>query len=296
MAGTLARPRSRATEFAAVAPLEPRDVPALRLYGASAERALCQALEMRPGRSVWIPETREYAVLGAWRNRPEISSVDDLVAVWHADTLLRAALERCVAQGDELMLAIELESSPGRSRFERAGLEMLEEVITYEKSIARSAPPPATTLRRRPISPDDGPAIDAVVAIDQAAFPWLWQNNRAEFDVYLRTPGVEVSLIVSEMDPVAYLGVTHFPGWGHLDRIAVAPSAQGRGVGREALSLAVESMRQAGAKRAALSTQRTNLRSQRLYERSGFHRTPDLDYKLFGAWCRPEHEHSAHFP
>ena len=87
---------------------------------------------------------------------------------------------------------------------------------------------------------------------------------------------------------MAYFGVTLFPDWGHLDRIAVVPLQQGRGFGLETLGLAVATMRKRGARRVGLSTQRSNRRSQQLYERFGFQRTPAHDYRLFGAWCRPE--------
>ena len=50
------------------------------------------------------------------------------------------------------------------------------------------------------------------------------------------------------------------------------------------MAAAVEIMRQRGARRVGLSTQKTNLRSQRLYEQFGFRRTIDLDYRLFGNW------------
>ncbi len=287
MASTLAPPFAPAAPFATVRPLEVNDVPALRLYGLEGERALRDALEINPARSVWVPETREYALIGRWRNRSEIASVDELVAVRNVEPLLRAAFERCIEHGDDLLLAVELESHRGRSRYERAGLELLEEVITYEISIVQSASAPVTALRRHPVDVSDDHAVAQVMAIDEAAFPWLWRNNRIEFEVYLRTPGVEVSLIESEGTPVAYLGITHFLGWGHLDRIAVAPTAQGQGFGGESLALAIDAMRQRGAKRGALSTQLTNRRSQRLYQRFGFRRTPDLDYKLFGVWRQP---------
>jgi ribosomal protein S18 acetylase RimI-like enzyme len=53
------------------------------------------------------------------------------------------------------------------------------------------------------------------------------------------------------------------------------------------LTFAIESLRRQGARRIGLSTQGTNRRSQRLYQRFGFIRTPDLDYQLFGHWHRP---------
>jgi ribosomal protein S18 acetylase RimI-like enzyme len=240
-----------------------------------------------PGRSVWIPETLEYLVVAPWRNRPEIASVEEFVAVRNADTLLRAAFERCVDRGDDLFLAIELEAHRGRSRYERAGLELLEEVITYEVQSSRVPAPAADRVRLVPVIAGDDRSLDRILRIDEHAFPWLWRNSRAEFENYLRTPSVAVSMVEADGQPVAYVGATLFPGWGHLDRIAVAPEVQGQGLGRDALALVVDAMRRQGARRVALSTQRTNWRSQRLYERFGFHRTPELDYQLFGAWPQP---------
>lgn len=265
--------------------LRPADVTTLRLPGRRSSEVLRQALSEEPGRSVWIPETLEYALIRSWRSRPEIAHVDELVAVRHLDTLLQGAFDRAVERNDALLLAIELERHRGPSRFERAGLALIEEVITYEIDVARIPRMPQRRFRLVPIEPGDTRALDLVTALDQAAFPWLWRNNRQEFDAYVATPGAEASLIEADGEPVAYVGTTLFPAWGHLDRIAVAPSEQGRGFGRAALILAVDSLRRRGARRIGLSTQRTNGRSQRLYERFGFQRTPALDYQLYGAWC-----------
>jgi ribosomal protein S18 acetylase RimI-like enzyme len=202
--------------------------------------------------------------------------------------VLRAAVERCADQGDELVLIVELDSRRSPARYERAGLEMLEEVITYELGSARDPWSGSGHIRLVRVQANDDAAVDLVTRIDQVSFPWLWRNNRAEFDVYLQTPGVEVWLVEADNEPVAYFGVTLFPDWGHLDRIAVVPEQQGRRFGLETLGLAVDTMRKRGARRAGLSTQRSNRRSQRLYERFGFQQTPAHDYRLFGAWCRPE--------
>jgi ribosomal protein S18 acetylase RimI-like enzyme len=268
--------------------LQAGDVIALRLPSRRGAESVRRLLDLHPGRSVWVPSTLEYALVGPWRNRPEIASIEDLVAVRHLDELLRAAVERSTDQGDELILTVELDSRRSPARYERAGLEMLEEVITYEIGMVREPWSGSGHIRLVRLDATDEAAIDLVTNIDQASFPWLWRNNRAEFDVYLHTPGVEVWLLEAHGEPVAYFGVTLFPDWGHLDRIAVVPEQQGRGFGLEALGLAVDSMRKRGARRVGLSTQRTNWRSQRLYERFGFQRSPEHDYRLFGAWCRPE--------
>jgi ribosomal protein S18 acetylase RimI-like enzyme len=289
MAGLLAPLRTTRLAPVTVDTLTPRDVESLRLPGLHDSQTLRQALERYPDRSVWIPATLEYAVLSPWRNRPEIAAVDDLVAIGNAELLLRAAFERCVSRGDELMLAIQLEAPRGPSRYKRAGLELLEEVVTYDME-ARVGSLPRRALQLVEIESGDQQALDIIAAIDHAAFPWLWRNSRQEFEVYVRSPGVSLCLLVAAGEPVAYVGATLFPGWGHLDRIAVAPHVQGRGFGSEALSLAVDTMSRRGARRVALSTQRSNVRSQRLYERFGFRRTPEMDYELFGAWCRPGRE------
>ncbi len=293
MAGALAARPVRSSVIPAVAPLYPSDVPALRLPHARANQSLRSALELHPGRSVWIPDTLEYALIGSWRNRSEIASVDELVASRNGEPLLRAVYERCVARGDDLILAIELEASGTSSRYERAGFELLEEVITYEIDVSRVPRRPMRGLRLVRVDALDRHALDLVAALDQAAFPWLWRNSREEFEVYAHSPGVELAWMVSRGVPIAYVGVTMFPGWGHLDRIAVAPEHQGQGFGKAALILAIETMRSQGARRIGLSTQRSNERSQRMYENFGFRRTPGHDYELYGAWCG-DNQHSVH--
>jgi ribosomal protein S18 acetylase RimI-like enzyme len=288
MAGLLSPPRGSLASTSIVRTLVPGDVPALRLPGRRSAESLRRLLDLHPGRSVWVPSTLEYALIGPWRNRPEIASIEDLVAVRHLEELLRAVVERCADQGDELVLTVELDSQRSPARYDRAGLDMLEEVITYELGSVREAWSGSGRIRLARVQANDEGAIDLVTSIDQASFPWLWRNNRAEFDAYLDAPGVEVWLVEADDDPVAYFGVTLFPDWGHLDRIAVVPQRQGRGLGLETLGLAVDTMKKRGARRVGLSTQRSNRRSQQLYERFGFQRTPAHDYRLFGAWCRPE--------
>jgi ribosomal protein S18 acetylase RimI-like enzyme len=268
--------------------LAPGDVPALHLPGKRSADSVRRLLDRYPGRSVWVPSTLEYALIGPWRNRSEIASIEELVAVRHLEELLRAAVQRCADQGDELILTVEFDSRRSPARYERAGLEMLEEVITYELGSVREPWSGSDHIGLKRVQANDEAAIDLITSIDQASFPWLWRNNRSEFDVYLETPGVEVWLVEADDEPVAYFGVTLFPDWGHLDRIAVVPEQQGRGFGLGTLGLGVDTMRKRGARRIGLSTQRSNRRSQRLYERFGFQRTPAYDYRLFGAWCRPE--------
>src|SRR5918995_1930697 len=220
MAGLLAPPRGCRVSTSVVRTLQPGDVAALRLPVRRGAESVRRLLDLHPGRSVWGPSTLEYALIGPWRNRPEIASIEELVAVRHLEELLRAAVERCADQGDELILTVELDTQRSPARYERAGLDMLEEVITYELGSVREPWSGSGHIRLVRVQANDEAAVDLVTGIDQASFPWLWRNNMAEFDAYLHTPGVEVWLVEAHDNPVAYFGVTIFPEWGHLDRVA----------------------------------------------------------------------------
>ncbi|HEU0114494.1 MAG TPA: GNAT family N-acetyltransferase [Thermomicrobiales bacterium] len=273
-----------------IEPLRPADVARLRLAAGGAidptdARAL---LSEYPDRSVWVPSTLEFALLVPWRHRPEIAHVQTLSAVGNAEALLRAAAARSRFQGDDLLLLIDVNESRRPSFYGRAGLNPLEDVITYEFDPTRRHEAPAGRLRFRFADAADAADLTVLGRIDRDAFPWLWRNSDDEFRVYGATPGVELLLGFDGDVPVSYAGLTRYPGWGHLDRIAVRRDRQGLGFGRETLAFAVERMARTGARRIGLSTQFDNGRSQRLYERFGFRRSPGSDYRLYGVDFRPE--------
>lgn len=273
----------------AIRELCPDDVPRLRLNGLGRvdERTVRKAVEAYPGRSVWAPNSLEFALVVPWRHREEIAVVQELSAARGAGALVAAAVECCRAAGTALLLFVELDERRRASFYDRAHLSPIEDVITYELEHPRSVPAVPGPLVFESVVPGDSRGMEALVRLDHAAFPWLWWNSAPEFAVYAETPGVELILARIDGRPAAYIGITSYADWGHLDRIAVDPAVQGRGLGAQALAFAVEAMVRRGAKRVALSTQRENERSQRLYERYGFRRSPGHDYRLYGAALFP---------
>ena len=248
-------------------------------------------LEIFPGRSVWIPDSREFALVGPWRNREEIVVVQELSAIRGIDSLVSFLLELSRDAGTTLVLITELDERRRPSFYERLGFQPLEEVITYE--LDRPAVQPLATHGPRPVSltfvpvaAHDHHHLDIVLRIDHIAFPWIWWNSATELHSYAATPGVALYLGLLDGEPAGYVGITSYPGWGHLDRIAVLPEFQGRGLGRRILSFASATLARRGARRIGLSTQVDNIRSQRLYERFGFRRSRVNDYRLYGAWLR----------
>jgi len=287
-----ADPRSRLATTVQPRILKDADVDSLRLGWQTKidPEEVRRALFSYPGRSVWLPETLEFAVVTPWRHRDEVGNVRHLVAVRHPELLIETAVERCAAEGAVLVVSIELEEVRKPAFYRGVGFELLEEVMTYE--LDRLPPPGRLSgkLRFVPVDPSDVAARSALLAIDHAAFPWVWRNNDLEFQTYGLTPGVELFLGLLDGRPIAYVGLTSYLGWGHLDRIAVLPSVQGQGYGQEALAFAIDRLARHGARRVGLSTQRGNAHSQHLYERFGFRRSWGNDYRLYGRFLRPVDE------
>jgi ribosomal protein S18 acetylase RimI-like enzyme len=243
-----------------------------------------------PGRSVWLPETLEFAIVAPWRHRNEVANIRHLVAVRHPELLMEAAVARCAAENAMLVVSIELEEVRRPAFYRNVGFNLLEEVVTYE--LDRLPPPSRQSGRLRfvPVHPTDAAGRATLLSIDHRAFPWLWQNHDLEFQIYCLTPGVEVFLGFLQDRPIAYVGLTSYLGWGHLDRVAVLPAYQGQGFGQEGLAFAIDRLARLGSRRVGLSTQRTNVHSQHLYERFGFHRAWGNDYRLYGRFLRPHDE------
>lgn len=278
--------RESASMDAIAVPLAAADIPNLRLDERArlSERRMADLLRSYPDRSVWIPATGEHAVVGPWRHRPELAVIEALTAFGNEPALLQALTARTRAAGAAALLFLDSDETRRPAFYARHGFEPLEQIQTYELSMParRSDPNEPTRLRFARVEVRDGPLFSRVIALDHEAFPWLWWNSEAEFHAYMAMPEVEVWAGRHGEQVLAYVGLTHFPGWGHLDRIAVAPSAQNGGLGRESLRFAIGRVAAMGAKRMALSTQGDNVRSQRLYARMGFRRTLGHDYTVRG--------------
>ncbi|MGH2550549.1 MAG: GNAT family N-acetyltransferase [Thermomicrobiales bacterium] len=241
------------------------------------------SLQRVPGRSVWDPVTHEYAIVSQWRNRDDVLQIADLAAVRDAEAMTIAASERVRSLGSKMTVMVEVDETRRPSFYEHCGFEHIEKVVTFDleqRNVPRINRPREITFV--PADPRDPATMEALLRIDHASFPWIWWNTHREFEIYAVTAGVEIFLGLDGGVPVSYAGFTAFPALGHLDRIAVLPGLQGKGYGLYTLAFVVETMLARGSRKIGLSTQSTNLRSQKLYQRYGFVRTADNDYDLWG--------------
>ena len=112
----------------------------------------------------------------------------------------------------------------------------------------------ARTLRALGFSGDH----EVLVAVDEAGSGILGTITLEPFD-----PESELARDDTEADIRAF---------------AVAPSAQGQGVGRKLLLAVIERADKRGVRRLRLCTRSAMQAAQHLYETTGFSRTPELDF------------------
>ena len=264
--------------------LEPADVDRLRLgwWSRTDESELRRLLARAPGLSVWVPTAQEYVLVGPWRHRDDVVHAQELMSVRHPVELTRAAIERARESGARLFLAVEIADRRPGTFYDRAGLDLLETVQSYELVALRHTGQNQTDVDIRRVDELSNSVRTELIKIDWGAFPWLWRNSDEEFGEYIAQPGVEIYLLREGGTPIGYLGITVFPGWGHIDRLAVLHSEQRRGYGRMLTEFAINRLMALGAVRVGLSTQQRNKQSQLLYKRLGFQRQVSGDYRIYG--------------
>jgi [ribosomal protein S18]-alanine N-acetyltransferase len=123
---------------------------------------------------------------------------------------------------------------------------------------------PAPDLRLRQAVADDLPAL---VQIDSECFDDFWRYDPDHLARYL----VEDRLVVAQGEEgvVGYTLATVVRGSGTLGRLAVKPSARGRGTGEALLREALSYLMRTGVGTVSLCTQEENLASRALYRKVG---------------------------
>lgn len=149
------------------------------------------------------------------------------------------------------------------------GFHVLTEVVTLVKFDHILPDVDIANARLRPASKADIPAI---VAIDRAAFTPHWWHSEAT--IRRRTAASSYFAVAeSAGEVVGYAEGKLYSSEAHLNRIAVHPEHQARGVGTLLLCDALRAFWRRGAERVVLNTQIDNHDSLRLYRRIGFEMT-----------------------
>lgn len=113
--------------------------------------------------------------------------------------------------------------------------------------------------------------LDVAAAIDAQAFEPLWRYNRATLRIAM-SQAATFSLLERGGEALGYQLSTVHGDTGHLARLAVLPTEQGKGLGKLLVGSMLRFMLMRGISAVTVNTQSDNTRSQRLYRRLGFER------------------------
>ncbi len=139
---------------------------------------------------------------------------------------------------------------------------------------------PSSALLRRSVRLKAGRAWhrDSVIAIDKMAFDSFWQFDRRMLDEARRATPAHRFRIATAPRSKSVIGyaVTGRAGQrGYLQRLAVAPSVQGQGIGTALIQDSIHWLQRRGVRTAYVNTQERNEGAFQLYQRLGFLPQPE---------------------
>lgn len=150
---------------------------------------------------------------------------------------------------------------------EADGFQRRETVITYGRHA--TAPVSISGNAIVAIEHADASMVHEIAAIDWRVFGPLWHKPAEDLDRVV-AGGLPFMVATHAGCIVGYQWHAHADSHGHLNRLAVSPEWQDRGVGTRLLTEALAAMACVGVSWVTLNTQQSNVRSRRLYERFGF--------------------------
>jgi ribosomal protein S18 acetylase RimI-like enzyme len=205
--------------------------------------------------------------------RPWNSSVDDasLRVIRGGSGFIGACVEKLNLAGAPAVLSTPLSRS-ARKPWETAGFSDYIDLALMRLGLDEPIPAPQHLVAR-----EDEPDLEAMLAIDRFAFPEFWRfDHLALVESTQATPKSSVFVIKD-----GELGIAGFAvvGFGHaisyLQRVAVHPDWQGRGMGRSLVRAAGRSAKRNGSRAILLNTQFDNTSAIGLYEAEGFIQLPE---------------------
>jgi len=260
----------------------PNDWPDIEALNQRARRALPQLWwwEEHLTDDLFVVVERKGVVAGALFAWPDespvawvrLAALDDALGVdeW-LDLVLPPVLDGLRRRGTRSLAWMDYGGWAGPNLRVR-GFTSLAEVVTLAKSDRALPDVSAAGARVRPVSDAD---IPAVAAVDRVAFIPHWRHSETTMH---RRAAMASHFAVAEVagEVVGYAeGDLCLPA-AHLNRIAVHPAHQGRGIGALLLRDVLRALWRSGAERVTLNTQSDNRFSRRLYRRFGFEPTGDV--------------------
>jgi len=151
-----------------------------------------------------------------------------------------------------------------------AGFSVREELHLLGAELRDLPPRPEAALRR------GGRRFRAgALAVDAAAFDPFWRLDEAGLDDALKaTPSTRFRVATDDGTVIGYAVCGRAGSRGYVQRLAVDPGRQGRGLGAALLIDGLRWLSRRGAKSAVVNTQVGNERALHLYTALGFRLQP----------------------
>jgi ribosomal protein S18 acetylase RimI-like enzyme len=154
-------------------------------------------------------------------------------------------------------------------------------VLLWESGTPMQEPKPIDVTIRSMIPEDLG----TVMNIDNSAFGLEWRNSMDELELAFQQSSLAS---VAEMgdEIVGYQYSTSSALGGHLARLAVSPSMQGKGIGYILVHDVLQQLRKKGIMHITVNTQQNNETSLALYLKAGFKSTGE-SYRVYQYISKP---------
>jgi ribosomal protein S18 acetylase RimI-like enzyme len=195
---------------------------------------------------------------------------------------VRQCMERAALAGYASIVTAAL-GRRDQEPFSEAGFAVAERLHLLAHPLDRLPRVQADATLRRPRRRERAETL----AVDHAAFEPFWRLDQQGLDDALAaTTAVRFRVAERPEGIVGYAITGRADQRGYVQRLAVAPGMQGRGVGAALLLDGLRWLRRRGVRDAVVNTQEGNVRSLRLYQRTGFVVQPEglavLGRDLFG--------------
>ncbi|GMQ93374.1 MAG: hypothetical protein BMS9Abin12_0851 [Acidimicrobiia bacterium] len=205
--------------------------------------------------------------------RPWNTAVHDasLRVLRGGSSFIGACVDKLFIAGAPAVLSSPLSRS-SRKPWENAGFVDYIDLALMRLSLDEPIPAPQHLVARA-----DRPDLQAMLAIDQAAFPEFWRFDHLALVESTQATSKSNVFVINDGD----LGITGFAvvGYGHaisyLQRVAVDPEWQGQGMGRSLVRAAARSAQRHGSRAILLNTQFNNSAAIGLYEAEGYVQLPE---------------------
>jgi ribosomal protein S18 acetylase RimI-like enzyme len=210
--------------------------------------------------------TEQYRI-GSWRGHRHTGYLAPLTAPEHISRAgLDRARERLARRGYREVLTAALTAAE-QPVFHSAGFTVHERLHLLRHDLQAVAPAKPVGVRMRRARRWERRAL---LAVDHAAFDPFWRLDPVSLLEAIQATPVSRVRVAVDRSIVGY-AITGLAGdTGYLQRLAVDPSHQGRGIATALVDDALTWLRSRHATAASVNTQEANDRALLLYERTGF--------------------------